>query len=168
VSKKHLAIYLKDHLAGSEAGLEILEHIEAAHGVGRIADITSRIRREIEGEREVLAQLLERLAESSSLPRRVAGWMSEKALALKLIADDPGNGALRLFEAVEAIELGVHGKRGLWKALEANAGQVPELATVAYAPLITQAEEQEVLLEILRLEASKAAFASDNDILPRI
>jgi hypothetical protein len=160
VSKKHLAIYLKDHLAGSEAGLEILEHIEAAHGVGRIVDITTRIRREIEGERKVLAQLLDRLDESSSMPRRVAGWMSEKALALKLIADDPGNGALRLFEAVEAIELGVHGKLGLWKALEANAQQVPELATVAYAALIKQAEEQEALLEILRLEASKAAFAN--------
>ena len=156
---KHLAVYLKDHLAGSEAGLEILEHIEAEHGVGRIADITTRIRREIEGERAVLTQLLDKLDASTSVPRRVAGWMSEKALELKLIADDPGNGALRLFEAVEAIKLGVHGKLGLWKALAANAGQIPVLATVAYEPLIRQAEEQEELLEILRLEASKAAFA---------
>jgi hypothetical protein len=159
VSKQHLAIYLKDHLAGSEAGLEILEHIEAAHGVGRIAEITTRIRREIEGERQVLARLLAQLDASTSVPRRVAGWMSEKALELKLIADDPGNGALRLFEAVEAIKLGVHGKLGLWKALEANAQQIPALATVDYGVLIKQAEEQETLLEILRLEASRAAFA---------
>jgi hypothetical protein len=159
VSKQHLAIYLKDHLAGSEAGLEILEHIESAHGVGRIADITTRIRGEIEGERKVLARLLAQLDASTSVPRRVAGWMSEKALELKLIADDPGNGALRLFEAVEAIKLGVHGKLGLWKALEANAEQIPALATVDYGVLIKQAEEQETLLEILRLEASRAAFA---------
>ena len=159
MTTKHLAVYLKDHLAGSEAGLEILEHIEAEHGVGRIADITTRIRREIEGERAVLTQLLDKLAAPTSVPRRVAGWMSEKALELKLIADDPGNGALRLFEAVEAIKLGVHGKLGLWKALAANARQIPVLATVAYEPLIRQAEEQEELLEILRLEASKAAFA---------
>ena len=159
MSKQHLAIYLKDHLAGSEAGLEILEHIESAHGVGRIADITTRIRGEIEGERKVLARLLAQLDASTSVPRRVAGWMSEKALELKLIADDPGNGALRLFEAVEAIKLGVHGKLGLWKALEANAQQIPVLATVDYEVLIKQAEEQETLLEILRLEASRAAFA---------
>jgi hypothetical protein len=159
VSKQHLAIYLKDHLAGSEAGLEILEHIESAHGVGRIADITTRIRGEIEGERKVLARLLAQLDASTSVPRRVAGWMSEKALELKLIADDPGNGALRLFEAVEAIKLGVHGKLELWKALEANAQQIPVLATVDYAVLNKQAEEQETLLEILRLEASRAAFA---------
>jgi hypothetical protein len=159
VPRKHLAVYLKDHLAGSQAGLEILEHIEAEHGVGRIAEITSRIRREIEGERTVLTQLLAELDASTSVPRRVAGWMSEKALELKLIADDPGNGALRLFEAVEAIELGVHGKLGLWKALAANAQEIPLLRTIDYESLIRQAEEQEALLEILRLEASRAAFA---------
>jgi hypothetical protein len=159
VPRKHLAVYLKDHLAGSQAGLEILEHIEAEHGVGRIAEITSRIRREIEGERTVLTQLLAELDASTSVPRRVAGWMSEKALELKLIADDPGNGALRLFEAVEAIKLGVHGKLGLWKALAANAKEIPLLGTIDYERLIRQAEEQEALLEILRLEASRAAFA---------
>jgi hypothetical protein len=159
VPKQHLAIYLKDHLAGSEAGLAILEHIEAAHGVGRIADITTRIRREIEGERKVLARLLDQLDASTSAPRRVAGWMSEKMLELKLVVDDPGDGALRLFEAAEAIKLGVHGKLGLWKALQANAQDHPVLATVDYEPLIRQAEEQEALLEMLRMEASRAAFA---------
>jgi hypothetical protein len=159
VPNKHLAVYLKDHLAGSEAGLEILEHIEREHGIGRIADITTRIRREIEGERKVLTRLLEDLDASTSVPRRVAGWMSEKALELKLIADDPGNGALRLFEAVEAIKLGVHGKLGLWKALAANAQEIPVLRAVEYEPLIRQAEEQEELLELLRIEASRAAFA---------
>jgi len=159
VPKQHLAIYLKDHLAGSEAGLAILEHIEAAHGVGRIADITTRIRREIEEERQVLARLLDQLDASTSVPRRVAGWMSEKMMELKLVIDDPGDGALRLFEAAEAIKLGVHGKLGLWKALQANAQDNPVLATVDYEPLIRQAEEQEALLEMLRLEASRAAFA---------
>jgi hypothetical protein len=161
VAHEHLAIYLKDHLAGSEGGLAILEHIESAHGVGRIGEITRRIRAEIVGERKVLTTLLERLDASGSVPRRIAGWMSEKAMELKLKADDPDNGALRLFEAVEAIGLGVHGKLGLWKALAANAQRIPELATVEYEPLIKQAEEQEELLEILRLEASRAAFADE-------
>jgi hypothetical protein len=159
VSRKHLAIYLKDHFAGSEAGIQILEHIEADHGVGRIGEIARRVRLEILGERKVLEHLLEQLDESVSAPRRAVGWLSEKAAELKLVADDPGNGALRLFEAVESIMIGVHGKRGLWRALAANAPQIPVLATVDYEPLIRQAEEQESLLEILRLEASRAAFA---------
>jgi hypothetical protein len=159
VSRDHLAVYLKDHLGGSEAGLEILEHIESAHGSGGIGDITRRIRAEIIGERQVLKQLLDQLDASASVPRRVAGWLSEKALELKLFADDPGDGAFRLLEATEAIKLGVHGKLGLWKALQANAQQISVLATVEYEPLIKQAEAQEELLEILRIEASRAAFA---------
>jgi hypothetical protein len=55
----------------------------------------------------------------------------------------------------------VHGKLGLWKALAASAQRVPVLATVEYEPLIKQAEEQEELLEMLRLEASRAAFAEN-------
>jgi hypothetical protein len=159
VSKKHLATYLNDHLGGSEAGLEVLSHIESKHGAGSVGDITRRIRSEIVDERKVLMQLLDALGESTSVPRRVAGWLSEKALELKLYADDPGDGALRLFEAAEAIKLGVHGKLGLWKALEANAHVVPELATVDYQRLIKQAEEQEMLLEMMRMEAARVAFA---------
>ena len=155
----HLAVYLKDHLAGSQAGLEILEHIEATHGNGSVGDIARRVRDEIVGAREVLQQLLERLDASASVPRKLVGWLSEKALELKLYVDDPGDGALRRFEAGEAIKLGVHGKLGLWKALQANAPHVPALATVDYQPLIRQAETQEELLELLRLEASRVAFA---------
>jgi hypothetical protein len=147
VSKSHVAVYVKDHLGGSEAALEILDHLESTHGAGAV------------GERKVLTQLLDQLDGSTSVPRRVVGWLSEKALELKLVADDPGNGALRLFEAIEALELGVHGKLGLWRALEANEDAVPVLATVEYVPLIRQAEAQEILLESLRLDAARSAFA---------
>lgn len=159
MSRNPLAVYLKDHLAGSEAGLEILEHIESTQGKGRIGEIARRIRAEVVEERQVLKQLLDQLDASANTPRRVVGWLSEKAVELKLLADDPGDGALRLFEATEAIKLGVHGKLGMWKALQANAPQMPVLATVDYEPLIKQAEAQEELLEILRIEASRAAFA---------
>jgi hypothetical protein len=159
VSKSHVAVYVKDHLGGSEAALEILDHLESRHGAGAIGDAVRRLRTEIIGERKVLTQLLDQLDGSTSVPRRVVGWLSEKALELKLVADDPGNGALRLFEALEALELGVHGKLGLWRALEANEDAVPVLATVEYVPLIRQAEAQEILLESLRLDAARSAFA---------
>lgn len=159
--KNHLATYLKDHLAGSEAGLEILKHIESKHVGDSVGEIARRIQDEIVGERKVVEHLLEQLDASTNVPRRVAGWLSEKALELKLYADDPGDGALWLLEAAEAIKIGVHGKLGMWKALSANAQQVPVLATVEYEPLIKQAMAQEELLELVRLEASRAAFAQN-------
>jgi hypothetical protein len=158
VSRNHIAIYLKDHLAGSEAALEILDHLERTHGTGMVGDMVRRLRPEFIGERQELARLLDQLDASTSVPRRVFGWLSEKALELKLIADDPGDGTLRLLEAVETLELGVHGKLGLWKALAANEQLVPVLSTVQYEPLIRQAEAQETLIESVRLDAAQSAF----------
>jgi hypothetical protein len=158
VSRKQIATYLNDHLAGSEAALEILDHLESSHGTGSVGEVARRLRTEITDERKVLKNLLDQLDASASVPRRVAGWLSEKALELKLIADDPGDGYLRLLEAVETLKLGVHGKLGLWVALQANEDVVPVLATVEYQPLIRQAEAQETLLESVRLDAARSAF----------
>jgi hypothetical protein len=158
VSRNHIAIYLKDHLAGSEAALEILDHLERTHGTGMVGDMVRRLRPEFIGERTELTRLLDQLDASTSVPRRVFGWLSEKALELKLIADDPGDGTLRLLEAVETLKLGVHGKLGLWKALAANEQLVPVLATVQYEPLIRQAEAQETLIESVRIGAARSAF----------
>jgi hypothetical protein len=158
VSTNHIAIYLKDHLAGSEAALEILDHLERTHGTGIVGDMVRRLRPEFMVERKELGRLLDEIDGSTSVPRRVVGWLSEKALELKLIADDPGDGSLRLLEAVETLKLGVHGKLGLWRALAANEQLVPVLATVQYEPLIRQAEAQEALIEFVRLDAARSAF----------
>lgn len=158
MSSTHIAIYLKDHLAGSEAALEILDHFEGTHATGVVGDMVRRLRPEFIGERKELVRLLDLLDGSTSVPRRVAGWLSEKAMELKLIADDPGDGSLRLLEAVETLKLGVHGKLGLWQALAANAQLVPVLAAVQYETFIRQAVAQETLIESVRLEAARLAF----------
>jgi hypothetical protein len=156
VPTKLLATYLKDHHAGSEAAVSIVDHLAASHPGSMAARIAPRLHAEFEGERKQLSMLLERLDDSTSVPRRVVGWMSEKALELKLWADDSSDGALHLLEAVEMLGLGVHGKLGLWKALDANRGVVPVLAMLEYGPLIRQAEAQADLIESARLEAAGA------------
>jgi hypothetical protein len=160
VSTKLLATYLKDHHAGSEAAVSIVEHLAESHPDSEAARIAPRLKAEFEGERQQLAMLLKRLDDSTSAPRRVVGWMSEKALELKLWADDRSDGALHLLEAVEMLGLGVHGKIGLWKALDANRTAEPVLAMLQYEPLIRQGEAQAALIECARLEAARAVAAS--------
>ena len=125
-----LAIYLKDHDAGSEAALQILDHLEKQHSEGAVGDMVRTLRPQFHGERAHVHTLLESLDDSFSAPRRLVGWLSEKALQLKLMADDPDNGPLRLLESVELLGLGVHGKRGMWKALDANKACVAVLERV--------------------------------------
>ena len=155
----HLATYLKDHDGGSEAALEILDHLEAAHGTEAAGQMARTLRPQFLDERRQVRTLLESLGESTSVSRRVAGWLSEKALQVKLLVDDPAGGSLRLLEAVETVALGVHGKLGLWKALADNQSAVPALATLQLPPLIAQAEAQRALIETVRLEAARRVLA---------
>lgn len=159
MSTKELATYLKDHHAGSEAALEILDRIEKSHGGGAAGAMVKRLRPEFLAERAQLVELLSQLDDAVSAPRRVMGWLSEKGLELKLLADDASAGSLHLLESVEMLGLGVHGKLGLWKALAESQHLVPALSKVDFAPLITQAESQSALIESVRLGASRAVIA---------
>jgi hypothetical protein len=52
-----------------------------------------------------------RLGVPTSAPRRAAAWLAEKLTELKLRLDDPSGGALRLMETLEAVSVGIEGKR---------------------------------------------------------
>ncbi|MEP7088135.1 MAG: hypothetical protein ABI884_12595 [Gemmatimonadota bacterium] len=158
MSTTNLATYLKDHFAGSEGALAILDHIEREHGHGAAGAMARTLRPEVQSERQVLEALLAELNDESSVPRRVFGWLSEKGLELKLRLDDSSHGPLHLLEAVEMLALGVHGKRGMWTALEASRAAIPALGNVDYAQLTKQAEAQGALIESVRMSAAQSAF----------
>jgi hypothetical protein len=60
-----------------------------------------------------------RLRISPTPHRKAMAWMGEKLAEIKLRLDDPGCGPLHLLEALEAIAIGIEGKRALWRALAA-------------------------------------------------
>lgn len=158
MASHHLATYLKDHLAGAGAAIEIMDHIESSHGDTSAGDLVKRLRPDILADRQELEELITRLGHETTAPRRAAGWLSEKVVELKLKMDDPSNGALRLLESVEMLALGVHGKIDLWHSLAGNIGSIPALGTLQYERLIQRAEAQRALIEPVRLEAASAAF----------
>jgi hypothetical protein len=57
---------------------------------------------------------------------------------LKLRFDDPNAGPLRLFESLEALSLGIEGKRSLWIALTAAAENTPALPSLVYGRRVWQ------------------------------
>ena len=80
---------------------------------------------------------------------------------LKLRLDDSARGPLRLLESFEVVGLGIHGKLALWRALNAAADVSPELqGLLDYERTVQRAEEQRCRVEVVRLEAAKAAFAA--------
>ena len=162
MANEYLATYLNDHLAGSVAAIELLEHLEAAYADMEIARFFAELQGNIAAERRELHGLMDRLQIAESRPRKVSAWLTEKFIELKLHLDDSARGPLRLLESLETVGLGIHGKLAMWHALNVAAADFPPLqGLVDYERLAQRAEEQRRRVEVVRLEAAKAAFAAE-------
>ncbi|MFO0961015.1 MAG: hypothetical protein U0800_26840, partial [Isosphaeraceae bacterium] len=123
-----LATYLNNHLAGAAAGLTLLGHIEGVFRGSMAGELAATLRAEIEAERSELERVIERIGAARDRTRQAAGWIGEKASELKLYADDIRGGPLHRMEALEAMSLGIEGKRLMWRMLAEFAALRPELA----------------------------------------
>ena len=158
MANEHIATYLNDHLAGSVVALELLEQLGATHANTPLADFFSKLRIDITADRQELASLMERLQIAESRTRKASAWLAEKVTALKLRLDDPADGDLRLFESLEALSLGIEGKKSLWLALSTAAKEIPALQLLDYERLRGRAEEQRSRVEAMRLDTAKRAL----------
>jgi hypothetical protein len=158
MSNEHLATYLNDHLAGSETALELLEHLAAAQADTPLKPFFEQLHADVLADRQELEALMARLQIAESRTRKATAWLAEKAGQLKLRLDDPADGALRLLEGLEALEIGIEGKRALWRALAAVAEDARELQDVDYARLEQRAQEQHDRVDVVRLDVAKAAL----------
>ena len=154
----HIATYLNDHLAGSVVAIELMENLEAIYEGQPTAEFIAILRAEVEADRQELEQLMSQLEISESRTRKASAWLTEKFTQLKLRLDDPTHGELRLFESLEALSLGIEGKRSLWLALSAAAEVSPQLQIADYQRLKQRAEEQRARVEKKRLELARVAL----------
>lgn len=157
MANKEIATYLNDHLAGSVAALELLEHLETTRDALKI--FFQQLRTDIASDREELELLMARLEISESRTRKASAWFAEKMTELKLGFDDPGSGNLLLFQSLEALSLGIEGKRSLWLALSAVAKDFPALQ-MDYDRLIERATQQRGRVERLRIEVAPKALTA--------
>ena len=155
---RHLATYLNDHLAGSVAAVELLEHLEETHAGSDVGRFIAELRVDVEADRQELKTLMGQLQIDESVTRKATAWLAGKATEIKLQLDDSEGGELRLFESLEALSLGIEGKRLLWLALAAAAEEAPAFRLLDYKSLVRRAEDQRNQVEERRLEACKKAL----------
>ena len=163
----HLETYLNDHLAGAVAVLELIDHSIEQHADAPQAALLGEIRADIEADRRQLEMIIDRVGGSQSAPRKAVGWISDRVVRLKLRMDDPSNGALRLFETIEIVALGIEGKRSLWRTLDSLRADLSEIADVDFEGLIARATQQRDALEPGRLRAARDALASNGSTTAR-
>jgi hypothetical protein len=153
-----LTTYLNDHLAGSVGALELLDRLIDTYREKPLEQFFRNLRDEIHHDQEQLKELMQKLGAEESAVRKAGAWVVEKLSRAKIELNEKEEGELGLLLALEALVLGITGKRSLWRALQAASRAVPQLARLDYAGLEKRAIEQCERVEAKRLETARTAF----------
>jgi len=153
--RERLDIYLNDHLAGSVAAIELLEKVIERHSEDRFGKIFRDWRNVIQADQESLRNLIRKLGAEESAIRKAGAWMAEKFSRIKIGDLDDSAG---LLQALEALALGITGKRLLWRSLGTIAPNFAPLQGTDFGELEKRAQDQFEQVETLRLEMAREAF----------
>jgi hypothetical protein len=113
---KRLDSYLNDHLAGSVAALELIEHWREQHKDEPLGNFFGRLEAEVRADQDTLRDVMHSLGIEESSVRQAGAWVSEKVARarLKIAGDQSG-----LVLVLEGLIMGIVGKRMMWSALAA-------------------------------------------------
>jgi transaldolase len=153
-----LAIYLNDHYTGATGGLELFQRAAGARKDTEEKAVLTDLVRQVEEDRDALAQIMTDLDVSVDRTRAALGWVAEKAGRLKtnghLFSRSPLSDVLE----TEAMLLGVLAKAAGWRTLRALAGTDRRLDAAQLDALLERAERQSTVLEELRVAAAARAL----------
>lgn len=156
VDRHALGIYLNDHLAGSVAGLEAMEHLSDTQKDTPLGRVMDALLQRANNDQKVLRELLVFIDVPERTTIGTLAWIGEKVSRLKLGSDSDSSNSLMLFEAIEALTLGFYGRRALWHVLAAISGALA--SRFDFPALARQVEADLDVLEQFRLEAAGQAL----------
>lgn len=156
-----LRVYLHDHLAGANFALELLQSMGDQTADAELAGFAKGLLAEIEADVEVLKEIIEHVGTSSFDLKSAAAWLAEKASRLKLQHGNPGD--LGTFETLEALSLGILGKRALWKVLRVLSQTGSRIPDRGFGELSARAKDQFSRVEEHRLRVALTTFKPEKE-----
>ena len=152
---KNLGPYLNDHLAGSVAALEVIEHWQEHHKDEPLGNFFHRLEADVRADQETLREVMQSLGINESSIRQTGAWAAEKLARarFKIAGDQPG-----LVLALEGLIMGIFGKRMMWRSLA--AANLPSASRWDFEALQRRAEQQIEHTELERARAARRAFDS--------
>jgi hypothetical protein len=152
-----LTIYLNDHLAGATAGVELARRLRSSNEDDpEFGPALVEICAEVEADRETLKAVMDRLEVGQSKLKPAAAVLGERLGRLKLNGRLWGYSPLSRLDELELLQIGVVGKRRLWRALEYT--HADDLSGFELGALAERATGQLHRLEALHLKAASLAL----------
>jgi Protein of unknown function (DUF3618) len=115
LKREALIAYLRDHLSGSDVAVRVVHRLRSTHQGTEDGTLFRRLSQELEEDRSVVRTLLTQLGASGRSIKRAAGFASGTVLSVTA-GGEPGD--LSLLRTLEALAIGVQGKRCLWRSLQ--------------------------------------------------
>lgn len=154
---ERLAIYLNDHLAGATVGVAVAQRMRGSNqGHPDFGPPLAEICAEIEADREALKAVMDQLGIGQSRVKPLAATLGERLGRLKPNGQLRGYSPLSRLVELELLQIGVAGKRRLWRALEHTHSE--ELSEFELGALAESATGQLRRLEALHLKAAALAL----------
>jgi hypothetical protein len=151
-----LTTYLNDHLGGAQIAVQLLQAMAEQHDDANFRRFAQELLPEIQADEGTLRSLVEKIDGASSV-KEIGGWILEKLSRIKL--GHTGSVNFEMFESLELLAIGIHGKLSLWKALEAAAKADARLRAVDLPELIRRAEREYREVESARIDLVPIALS---------
>lgn len=154
-----LGIYLNDHLAGSTAGVALIQRTAQAHEGTPAGPVLAKLAKEIAEDREDLLAIMAALEIGIAHYKLAGAWVAERAGRLKLNGRLLGRSPLSSLVELEGMKLGVEGKAAGWRSLRVLADRDSRLDAAKLDQLLTRAKAQSRTLEKLRAAVAVEALS---------
>ena len=150
-----LATYLRDHLAGADTAIQIVRGLRDGHRGSAEGALFASLYDQFREDRGVAERILADLGYTSRSAKRLAGRATGSAVRV-VAGGAPGE--LALFRTLEALAIGVQGKRCLWRAAQALVGLPHPPGRRSFAELEADAVRQWETIDRHRLSLLPETF----------
>lgn len=143
-------------MAGASSALALLDDLIKNHQQDRFAEFFSHLRNEVQEDEKTLRDLIRKIGAEESSVRKAGAWVLEKFGRAKIGAADTSYG---LLQALEALVLGITGKKLLWRSLAEIAPTSTKLQGIDFPRLQERAQEQIESVEAERISVARTALS---------
>ena len=154
--RKAFVTYLRDHLAGADTAIQVVHGLRDAYRGSPEGTLFGSLYDQFREDRGVVEGILAELGYTSRSTKRLAGRATGNAL--RAVAGGAA-GDLSLFRTLEALAIGVQGKRCLWRAAQALVGLPHPPGRRSFAELEADAVHQWETIERHRRSVVPSTFS---------
>jgi hypothetical protein len=163
-SDRLLAVYLRDHFAGSTAGLALVRRCRRNNAGNELGEVLTGVENDIDEDRRALQEIMARLGVTPSTLKSAVGSIAELVGRLKsngrLFRYSPSSAVVEL----EGLAAGILTKRNLWRSLRAAS---PAHATLPTADLDALEERATAQLDRVLAAHERAAARAFGSLEPQ-